>query len=150
MDGKETPWMEHMTLEMLTDYAVQGDRPGWDSYLMQLAKVAALRASCPRLSVGAVIADQSHRVISTGYNGAPRGRENCLDAGCNMQWSPITGRDHCFRSEHAEMNALMTADERGIDVTGCTVYSTHRPCRECEVALREFGIAKVWYLEEYA
>lgn len=142
--------IERMTIGAMTEYATRGDRPGWDSYLMRMAKIASLRASCPRLSVGAVIADERHRVISTGYNGAPRGRENCLDAGCNMRWSPITGRDHCFRSEHAEMNALMTANERNIDVTGCTVYSTHRPCRECELVLRGHGIAKVWYAEEYA
>ena len=56
-------------------------RPGWDEYFMRIACVAALRSNCMKRKVGAVIV-RDKRVISTGYNGTPRGTENCFEGGC--------------------------------------------------------------------
>ena len=50
----------------------QQDRPGWDEYFMEIAKVVALRSNCTRRHVAAVIV-KDKRIISTGYNGTPRG-----------------------------------------------------------------------------
>lgn len=56
-------------------------RPSWDQYFMQLADLAALRSNCMKRRVGCVIVREK-RVISTGYNGTPRGMTNCNEGGC--------------------------------------------------------------------
>jgi dCMP deaminase len=56
-------------------------RPSWDQYFMQLADLAAHRSNCMKRRVGCVIVREK-RVISTGYNGTPRGMTNCSDGGC--------------------------------------------------------------------
>ena len=56
-------------------------RPGWDEYFMRIAQVVALRSNCSRRQVAAVIV-KDHRIISTGYNGTPRGIKNCHEGGC--------------------------------------------------------------------
>ena len=58
-----------------------GPRPGWDTYFMDIAKTVARRGNCMRRLVAAVIV-RDQRIISTGYNGTPRGVKNCYDGGC--------------------------------------------------------------------
>lgn len=57
-------------------------RPSWDSYFMHLANLAARRSNCMKRRVGCVLV-RSRRVISTGYNGTPRGIRNCNEGGCS-------------------------------------------------------------------
>src|SRR5271156_1449788 len=76
---------------------VYGMRPGWDEYFMEVARTVATRATCPRASVGAVLV-REHRILTTGYNGAPRHVAHCTEVGCEM----VGG--HCVRSTHAEAN----------------------------------------------
>ena len=59
-------------------------RPDWDEYFMNIAEVVATRSNCSRRHVAAVIVKE-HRIISTGYNGTPRGIQNCFEGGCKMQ-----------------------------------------------------------------
>lgn len=122
------------------------NRPSWDEYFARLAQLVSQRASCPRASVGAVIVTQEHRVLSTGYNGAPSGVDTCLDVGCDVQ------EGHCMRAVHAEMNAVTFAAKQGIALAGSTMYvydnlkSTKRPqgiCRNCDNARRAAGIVDV-------
>lgn len=56
-------------------------RPSWDTYFLDVAQAVANRADCTRRQVGAVIVDQEHRIVSTGYNGAPSGSPGCLTDG---------------------------------------------------------------------
>ncbi|MCK5845355.1 MAG: hypothetical protein KAG97_11650, partial [Victivallales bacterium] len=56
-------------------------RPEWDEYFMNIAEVVASRSNCSRRHVAAVIV-KDHRIISTGYNGTPRGVRNCFEGGC--------------------------------------------------------------------
>ena len=56
-------------------------RPNWDEYFMKIAEATAARSNCCRRHVGAVIV-KDNRIISTGYNGTPRGIKNCFDGGC--------------------------------------------------------------------
>lgn len=56
-------------------------RPDWDEYFMEIAQVVALRSNCSRRHVAAVIV-KDRRIISTGYNGTPRGIRNCDEGGC--------------------------------------------------------------------
>ncbi|UKZ75172.1 hypothetical protein TrVFT333_002848 [Trichoderma virens FT-333] len=57
-------------------------RPGWDTYFMALASLAAQRSNCMKRRVGCVLVGRERRVISTGYNGTPRGLRNCAEGGC--------------------------------------------------------------------
>ena len=108
-------------------------RPDWDDYFMGLAKAASERASCPRASIGAVIVRPDNSVVSTGYNGAPRGEPHCLDEGC------IVEDGHCQRAIHAEMNALVYARE---PLNGYRIYVYGREvCRECAKVLRAAGVS---------
>lgn len=65
-------------------------RPSWDQYFMQLADLAALRSNCMKRRVGCVIVREK-RVISTGYNGTPRGMTNCNEGGCTLATPLCTG-----------------------------------------------------------
>jgi dCMP deaminase len=66
-------------------------RPSWDQYFMQLAGLAAQRCNCMKRQVGCVLV-RENRVISTGYNGTPRGMENCGDGGCEFSGDLVRSR----------------------------------------------------------
>lgn len=118
-------------------------RPGWDEYFLEVARTVATRATCPRASVGAVLV-REHRILTTGYNGAPRGVAHCLDVGCEL----VAG--HCVRSTHAEANAVVQAALHGVGVSGATAYCTHQPCVNCAKLLISAGVERIVYAAEYA
>lgn len=113
-------------------------RPGWDQYFMEIAHTVATRATCPRASVGAVIV-REHRILTTGYNGAPHGVAHCTEAGCIMV------NDHCVRTTHAEANAIVQGALHGIGLQGSTAYCTHQPCISCTKLLISAGVVKIIY-----
>lgn len=113
-------------------------RPGWDEYFMQIARTVATRATCPRLSVGCVIV-REHRILTTGYNGAPRGVAHCTEAGC------ILVNDHCARATHAEANAIVQGALHGVSLAGSVAYCTHQPCVNCSKLLISAGVQKIIY-----
>lgn len=113
-------------------------RPGWDEYFMQIARTVATRATCPRLSVGAVLV-REHRILTTGYNGAPRGVAHCTEAGC------IVVNEHCQRATHAEANAIVQGALHGVSLSGATAYCTHQPCVNCSKLLISAGVTKIVY-----
>ncbi|MEO6990969.1 MAG: dCMP deaminase family protein [Candidatus Baltobacteraceae bacterium] len=117
-------------------------RPGWDEYFMQIARTVATRATCPRAGVGAAIV-REHRILTTGYNGAPRGVAHCTEVGCALE------HDHCVRTTHAEANAVVQGALHGIRLEGGTVYCTHQPCLSCSKLLISAGIVRVVYEAEY-
>lgn len=115
-----------------------------DEYLMKIASVVALRGTCPRARVGAVLAREG-RVISTGYNGSPSGTIHCEDEGCISN-----GEGRCIRTIHAELNCICFAAKHGTRTEGATLYITHAPCLDCAKAIINAGIKEVFYLKEYA
>ena len=117
-------------------------RPGWDEYFMQIAHTVATRATCPRLSVGAVLV-REHRILTTGYNGAPRGVSHCTEAGC------IVVNGHCVRATHAEANAIVQGALHGVSLAGATGYCTHQPCVNCSKLLISAGITKIVFDSPY-
>lgn len=117
-------------------------RPGWDQYFMQIARTVATRATCPRASVGAVLV-RDHRILTTGYNGAPRGVTHCTQAGC------IIVNDHCVRATHAEANAIVQGALHGVGLQDATAYCTHQPCVNCSKLLISAGIVKIIYQDAY-
>lgn len=117
-------------------------RPSWDQFFMRKAILTAERATCPRLSVGAVIVQGKHEIAS-GYNGSASGETHCIDEGCLM-------RDgHCIRTIHAEQNALLQCAKLGVSAEGATLYVTHFPCLHCVKSLVTVGVAEIAYLYDY-
>lgn len=118
------------------------ERPSWDEYFMQIAHVVAERATCPRRSVGAVIVTDK-RILTTGYNGAPRGLAHCAEVGCHM----VAG--HCIRALHAEQNAILQAAMNGVSTNGATIYVTCQPCNHCAKMIINAGIQRVVFQGDY-
>ncbi|MFC6021541.1 deoxycytidylate deaminase [Plantactinospora solaniradicis] len=115
-------------------------RPSLHETLMTVAEAYALRGTCSRLQVGAVIADSRGVVLSSGYNGAPAGMPHC---------DHTDSSEPCRLSVHAEINALLWAARRGVATEGSCVYVTHEPCYNCSLALIQAGITEVRYRYSY-
>lgn len=114
-------------------------RPTMIETLFDIAQAWERRSTCLRGTAGAVIATHSGGVLSQGYNGAPRGISHCTDVGC------ILDGNHCVRSVHAEMNAIIWAAQAGIALRGGMLVSTMRPCIRCAIAIIQAGISRVYY-----
>ena len=127
------------------------ERPSWDEYFMKIAQVVALRSNCSRRHVAAVIV-KDKRIISTGYNGTPRGIRNCHEGGCPRCSSSApsgTGLEECICS-HGEENAIVQAAYHGIAVKDSTLYTTFSPCLLCAKMIINAGIREVVYAERYS
>jgi dCMP deaminase len=125
-------------------------RPGWDQYFMDIARVAASRSNCLKRKVAAIIVREK-RIISTGYNGTPRGTKNCNEGGCgrcNDLAASGTHLDECLCS-HGEENAIVQAAYHGVGLSGSTIYSTFAPCLMCAKMIINSGIAEVVYNRDY-
>jgi dCMP deaminase len=125
-------------------------RPDWDTYFMDIAAVVARRGNCLRRQVAALIV-KDRRIISTGYNGTPRGTRNCFEGGCARCAGDApsgTGLGDCICS-HAEENAIVQAAYHGIAVRGGTMYVTLSPCLMCAKMIINAGIVEVVYEAEY-
>jgi dCMP deaminase len=125
-------------------------RPGWDEYFMNIAKVVATRSNCMKRKVAAIIV-KDRRVISTGYNGTPRGARNCNEGGCprcNGMAASGTALDECLCS-HGEENAITQAAYHGISLKGSTLYTTFAPCLQCTKLIINSGIVEVVYNKDY-
>lgn len=127
------------------------NRPDWDQYFMEIAHVVARRSNCSRRQVAAVIV-KDHRIISTGYNGTPRGITNCFDGGC-PRCSSDTPSGHnleeCLCS-HGEENAIVQAAYHGIAVKEATLYTTFSPCLLCAKMIINSGIKEVVFQDRYS
>lgn len=125
-------------------------RPSWDEYFMEIARLVAKRSTCLRRQVGAVLVRDKH-ILSTGYNGAPRGLAHCLDIGCLREQRGIpSGMQHeICRGIHAEQNAIIQAALHGVSTEGATLYCTHQPCVLCAKMLINAGVVRVVFAGEY-
>jgi dCMP deaminase len=118
------------------------ERISWDQYFMAQSHLLALRSTCTRLTVGATIV-RDKRIIAGGYNGSIAGGDHCIDKGCYVI------DNHCVRTIHAEMNALLQCAKFGVPTTGAEIYVTHFPCLQCCKALIQAGIKTVYFAEDY-
>jgi dCMP deaminase len=114
-------------------------RPSWDEYFMEIARIVATRATCPRAAVGSVIVSNK-KIISTGYNGSPSNTKHCYEIGCFMF------ENHCIRTIHSEANALLYAKQ---DLSNATIYTTYQPCINCSKLIMGAGITKIIYKHQY-
>jgi dCMP deaminase len=83
------------------------------------------------------------QILSTGYNGSIPGDEHCEDDGCMIV------DNHCIRTIHAEMNAILQCSTHGISTSGSIAYVTNMPCTNCAKALITAGIKEVVIFSEY-
>ena len=126
-----------------------------NNYYLDIAESVLERSTCARRAFGAVIV-KNDEIISTGYNGAPRGRKNCTDLGYCMREKleiPRGERYEMCRSVHAEQNAIISAARK--DIIGSTLYlvgkevSTNEyvknamPCMFCKRFIINAGIKKI-------
>ncbi|MGB1981337.1 MAG: deoxycytidylate deaminase [Candidatus Kariarchaeum pelagius] len=117
-------------------------RPEWDEYFGEITKQVALRSTCVRKKVGAIIVKDKN-IISTGYNGSIRGLEHCETVGCLM----IEG--HCTRTIHAEANAIIQAAKHGLTIDRAEIYISASPCFNCFKLIANSGITKIYFMEFY-
>jgi dCMP deaminase len=140
----------HESLQRVLERSFFFERPGWDDYFMSIARVVASRSNCVKRKVAAVIT-LDRRLISTGYNGTPRGVRNCNEGGCprcNSFAEGGTRLDECLCS-HGEENAITQAAYHGVSVRGGTLYTTFCPCLICTKMIINSGIAEVVYNADY-
>jgi len=125
-------------------------RPSWDEYFMGIAKVVASRSNCIKRKVAAVIV-KDKRIISTGYNGTPRGTRNCSEGGCprcNNFTASGKNLEECLCS-HGEENAIVQASYHGISIKDSIIYTTFSPCLLCTKMIINSGIKEVIYNADY-
>ena len=83
------------------------------------------------------------RIIAGGYNGSVSGGTHCIDEGCYVV------DNHCVRTIHAEMNAILQCAKFGVPTEGAEIYVTHFPCLQCTKMILQAGIKKIYYLKDY-
>jgi dCMP deaminase len=126
------------------------DRPSWDAYFMEMARVIATRSTCLRRAVGALLV-RDKRVLATGYNGAPAGLPHCEEVGCRRAELGVAsgqGWELC-RGLHAEQNAIIQGALHGVSVLGSTLYCTTQPCVICAKMLINGGVERIVYQGDY-
>jgi dCMP deaminase len=103
-----------------------------------------------RRNVGAVIVKDNH-ILSTGYNGAPKGFNHCSKSGCiRKEMNVPEGQKHeLCRGLHAEQNAIIQAAVFGVSIKEGIIYSTHFPCSVCTKMIVNAEIKEVIYAEYY-
>ena len=133
---------------------MNSNRPSKDEYYLNIAKSVSERSTCLRIRYGSVIV-KNDRIISTGYNGAPKGRTNCCDIGeCYRKKHNIqhmTRYETCL-SVHSEMNAIIAGafhemNESTLYLCGIDVdtnkYVEADCCMMCKRAIINAGITDV-------
>lgn len=126
------------------------DRPDNDEYFMEMADLVSKRSTCLRRKVGAVIV-KDKRVLSTGYNGSPKGTQHCETLGCirEQMHIPSGTRHELCRGVHAEQNAVIQAAYFGVSIKDSMIYTTTFPCSMCAKIIINAGIKEVVYSEGY-
>lgn len=108
----------------------------WDTYFLGLAFYVSVKSKDPSTKCGCILIGDKHQVVSTGYNGLPRGLDDDVE---DRKERPA--KYHWF--EHAERNAIYNASLNGLVTKGCTAYITAPPCSDCARAIVQSGIIKI-------
>ena len=119
----------------------RADYINWDEYFMGVAMLAAKRSKDPNTQVGACIVSPDNIIISTGYNGMPKG---CSDD--EFPWERTGEETKYPYVVHAELNAILNANGR--DLRGSRLYVALFPCNECAKAIIQSGVTEVVYLSD--
>jgi dCMP deaminase len=119
---------------------------GLDEYFMQVAQLVSQRSTCLRRPVGAIVV-KNKRILTTGYNGAPRNLRHCLEVGCIRDRMGVNSgeRHELCRGVHAEQNAIIQSSVFGLSVEGGTLYTTTFPCVLCSKLVINAGLVEIVY-----
>lgn len=153
------------------------DRPDWDTYFLGIARAVAARADCSRRQVGAVIVDEDHRILATGYNGAYPGGPSCLKGECPRGRHYLRNPETAYEAPEAAWCACgcpwpckysvqpgssydtgpgacvsTHAEPNALlfartSVKGATLFVTSAPCGGCERLIRSAGINRAVWPE---
>ena len=125
-------------------------RPCWDDYYMDMLNIVKSRSTCLRRHVSAIIV-KDNRILSTGYNGAPKGIQHCEETGClRAKLNVPSGERHeLCRGIHAEQNAIIQASVHGVSIDGAIIYISHSPCSMCSKMIINAGIKKIIFKGDY-
>ena len=126
------------------------ERPSYDDYFMEMAHVVSKRSTCVRRRVGAILVKDKH-ILSTGYNGAPKGLKHCSELGCIREDMDVpSGQRHeLCRGLHAEQNAIIQAAVFGVSIKESVLYCTNTPCVVCVKMLINAGVKEIVYSGDY-
>jgi dCMP deaminase len=129
---------------------IENDRPSYDEYFMEMAHIVSKRSTCLRRKVGALLVKDKH-ILSTGYNGAPKGLKHCFEVSCIREHMDIPSgeRHELCRGLHAEQNAIIQAAVFGVSITNSILYCTNTPCVVCVKMLINAGVREIVYSGEY-
>jgi dCMP deaminase len=130
---------------------MESARPSWNQYFMTITRQVAERSTCLRAKVGAVIV-RDRSILATGYNGSPAGLPHCSEVGCLIYESRTPDGEieqNCYRTIHAEINAITQAARNGNAIRDADIYVTHTPCIHCLKVLINTGIRNVFYERPY-
>lgn len=114
--------------------------PSWHDYFMAGARWASIKSKDRRTQCGAMIVADDGAVLTTGWNGFPRGVNDDVDARHERPAKYLW-------TEHAERNAIYNAVRRGVPLLDSTIYVTQMPCCECARAIVQAGIVRVVTME---
>ncbi|MFC1954663.1 cytidine/deoxycytidylate deaminase family protein [Chloroflexota bacterium] len=126
-------------------------RPEFDEYCLKIASVVGERSTCRRHHMGAIAVKDKH-ILSTGYNGAAAGLNDCLELGClrDEMGIPSGTRHEICRAIHAEQNVIIQAALHGVSLESSTIYCTHTPCVLCAKMLVNARIKRFVSFREYS
>lgn len=121
-----------------------------DNWFLDLCNTVAERSSCTRRQVGAVLVRNGH-LLSSGYNGTPRGLKNCDEGGCPLAEPKRKSGDSLEKGMccHAEENVIVQAAYEGVSTKGATLYCNLLPCHLCAKMIINSGISRVVYRQDY-
>lgn len=109
----------------------------WDSYFLSMSYLVSMKSKDPSTKIGAVIVGVDHEILSTGFNGMPRGMDDT-----NADYNDRTKLKY-MAYEHAERNAIYNAAKIGVSTEGSTMYTLGLPCCDCGRACIQAGIKRV-------
>jgi dCMP deaminase len=127
------------------------ERLSWEQYFLMITRQVAERSTCTRAKVGAVIV-RDKSILATGYNGSPAGMPHCTEVGCLVYESKTPSGEtelNCFRTIHAEINAIAQSAKNGASIRDADIYITHTPCIHCYKVLINTGVHRVCYEKPY-
>jgi len=126
------------------------ERPSYDDYFIEMAYIVSKRSTCIRRKVGAILVKDKH-ILSTGYNGAPKGHKHCSIMGCLREKTnvPSGERHEICRGLHAEQNVIIQAAVFGIQIKNSVLYCTNTPCVVCAKMLINAGVKEIIFSGDY-
>lgn len=120
---------------------MEKNRPTREDIFIRMAKLIAYRSTCDRRNVGVVVVNSdTNKILSVGYNGAPKGYKHCNEVGHFLI------NDKCVRTDHAELNALMCIENK---YKNLILYTTDMPCLKCLSICIHFSIKTIFFINWY-